>query len=167
MMGTGGVDDGRHLVDTDGHGQGIQNGGDCVSQGEGADDARYQRPKQQTTEDIRWIPRQFASTPRGVDVVLRAIDHFGDNSKTLNCLWMNVNRSNARQVLRRPEWLSGADTYRSYRSNVVMNNGTKHQTMQKYHIPTAAAAVHLLCSVQTRPDLTFSTRPLSDCQYQN
>ena len=62
---------------------------------------------------------------------------------------------------------SGADTYRSYRSNVAMNNGAEHQSMQKYHIPTAAAAVHLLCSVQTRPDLTFSTRPLSDCQYQN
>ena len=62
------------------------------------------------------------------------------------------------------EWLSGAS---SYRCNVAMNNGAEHQSMQKYHIPTAAAAVHLLCSVETRPDLTFSTRPLSDCHYQN
>ena len=49
----------------------------------------------------------------------------------------------------------GADTYRSYRSNVVMNNGAKHQTMQKYHIPTAAAAMHLLCSVETLDEAAF------------
>ncbi|KAL3810852.1 hypothetical protein ACHAXA_005852 [Cyclostephanos tholiformis] len=110
--------------------------------------------------------------PKGVDVVLKAVDHFGDNSKTLDCLWMNVNRvSYVDPTFDRCcgalEWLSGADTYRSHRSNVAMNNGAEHQSMQKYYIPTAAAAVHLLCCVETRPDLTFSTRPLSDCHYQN
>ena len=39
--------------------------------------------------------------------------------------------------------------------------------MQKFHIPSAAAAIHLLCCVETRPDLTFSTRPMADAHYQN
>ncbi|KAL3782824.1 hypothetical protein ACHAW5_000096 [Stephanodiscus triporus] len=113
-----------------------------------------------------------ASLPKGVDVVLKVVDHFGDNSKTLDCLWMNVNRvSYVDPTLDRCcsafEWLSAADMYRSHKSNVAMNNSAEHQSMQKYYIPTAAAAIHLLCCVETRPDLTFSTRPLSDCHYQN
>ena len=113
-----------------------------------------------------------SSSPKGVDVVLKVVDHFGDNSKTLDCLWMNVNRvSYVDPTLDRCctalEWLSSADTYRSHKSNVAMNNSAEHQSMQKYYIPTAAAAMHLLCCVETRPDLTFSTRPLSDCHYQN
>jgi len=135
------------------------------------------RGKVRTTRDINdrnnkrrktsdGSPGKFASTPRGVDVVLRAVDHVGDNSKTLNCLWMNVNRSDARQVLRRPRVAIGGG-HVPLLQVLAMNNGAKHQLMQKYHIPTTAAAVHLLCSVETRPDLTFSTRPLSDCHYQN
>ncbi|KAL3810309.1 hypothetical protein ACHAXA_006536 [Cyclostephanos tholiformis] len=118
-------------------------------------------------------PRSISTKARkGVDVVLKAVDHFGDNSKTLECLWMTVNRvSYVDPTFDRCcgalEWLSGADTYRSHRSNVAMNNGAEHQSMQKYYIPTGAAAVHLLCCVETRPDLTFSTRPLSNCHYQN
>ena len=111
-------------------------------------------------------------TPKGVDIVLKAVDHFGDNSKTLDCLFMNVNRvSYIDPTLDRCcsafEWLSGADTYRSHKSQVAMNNSAEHHAMQKFYIPSAAAAIHLLCCVETRPDLTFSTRPLSDCHYQN
>jgi len=113
-----------------------------------------------------------SSTPKGVDVVLKAVDHFGDNSKTLDCLFMNVNRvSYVDPTLDRCcsafEWLSGADTLRSHKSNVAMNNSAEHHVMQKSYIPSTAAAIHLLCCVETRPDLTFSTRPLSDCHYQN
>lgn len=109
---------------------------------------------------------------KGVDIVLQAVEHFGDNSKTLDCLFMNINRvSYVDPTLDRCysafEWLSGADMYRSLNSNVAMNNSAEHHSMQKFYIPTAAAAIHLLCCVETRPDLTFSTRPLSDCHYQN
>ena len=57
----------------------------------------FRRGKARTTRDINdrdnkrrktsdGSPSKFASTPRGVNVVLRAVDHFGDNSKTLDCL---------------------------------------------------------------------------------
>jgi len=109
---------------------------------------------------------------KGVDLVLTAVDRFGDNSKTLDCLFMNVNRvsyvdptlDRCRSAL---EWLSGADTYRSHRSSAAMNNSAEHMAMQKFYMPSAAAAVHLLCRVETRPDLTFSTRPLADAHYRN
>ena len=112
------------------------------------------------------------AVPKGVDIVLKAVDHFGDNSKTLDCLFMNVNRvSYIDPTLDRCcsafEWLSGADTYRSSKSNTAMNNSAEHFSMQKFHIPSAAAAIHLLCCVETRPDLTFSTRPMADAHYQN
>ncbi len=133
-------------------------------------DIGHSNKRQKTSNDSS--RKEASSSPKGVDVVLKTVDHFGDNSKTLDCLWMNVNRvsyvdPSFDRCCGALEWLSGADTYRSHRSNVAMNNGAEHQSMQKYHIPTAAAAVHLLCCVETRPDLTFSTRPLSDCHYQN
>jgi len=95
--------------------------------------------------------RGMPSSPKGVDVVLKVVDYFGDNSKTLDCLFMNVHRvSYIDPTLDRCctalEWLSSADTYRSYKSNVAMNNSAEHQSMQKYYIPTSAAAVHMLCS---------------------
>ena len=38
--------------------------------------------------------------------------------------------------------------------------------MEGLHIPSAASAVHYLCRVEQRPDLTFSTREMVDVQYQ-
>ncbi|KAL3801780.1 hypothetical protein HJC23_001176, partial [Cyclotella cryptica] len=113
-----------------------------------------------------------SSEQKGVNLVLKAVDHFGDNSKTLDCLYMNVNRvAYVDPTLDRCsvafEWLSGADIYRSHKTSVAMNNNAEHQSMQKYYMPCAAAAIHLLCCIETRPDLTFSSRELSDLHYQN
>lgn len=49
------------------------------------------------------------------------------------------------------EWLSDADLHR---------NGLES------HILPAAGAVHLLCRVEQRPELTFTTRVFSDLRYQ-
>jgi len=38
--------------------------------------------------------------------------------------------------------------------------------MEALHIPSASAAIHLLCRVEQRPDLTYSTRDLSDARFQ-
>jgi len=52
------------------------------------------------------------------------------------------------------EWLSSSDVYR-----------TSH-ALERLHIPSSAAAVHFLCRVEQRPDLTYTTRYLSDGRYQ-
>eukprot|EP00956_Cyclotella_meneghiniana_P010482 scaffold14602_cov52-Cyclotella_meneghiniana.AAC.5 len=108
---------------------------------------------------------------KGVNNVLKTVEHFGDHSKTLDCLFMNVNRvAYVDPTLDRCaaafDWLSGADMYRSQKSSVAMNNNAEHHSMQKYYMPSAAAAIHLLCCIETRPDLTFSTRELGDLHYK-
>jgi hypothetical protein len=37
--------------------------------------------------------------------------------------------------------------------------------MQKWHIPSAVAACHILCRVETRPELSLSMRPMNDASY--
>ena len=64
------------------------------------------------------------------------------------------------------EWLSSSDIYRSQNTSVASNNGGAKYAMEGLHIPAAAAAVHFLCRVEQRPDLTFSTRDMVDVQYQ-
>jgi chromosome transmission fidelity protein 18 len=64
------------------------------------------------------------------------------------------------------EWLSSSDIYRSHNTSVASNNGAAKYAMEGLHIPSAAAAVHFLCRVEQRPDLTFSTRAMVDVQYQ-
>lgn len=64
------------------------------------------------------------------------------------------------------EWLSSSDIYRSNKTFVASNNAAAKYAMEGLHIPSAAAAVHYLCRVEQRPDLTFSTRDMVDVQYQ-
>jgi chromosome transmission fidelity protein 18 len=59
------------------------------------------------------------------------------------------------------EWMSSSDIYRSHKAN-----GVDQYAMEALHIPSAAAAIHLLCRVEQRQDLTYSTRDLADSQYQ-
>lgn len=59
------------------------------------------------------------------------------------------------------EWMSSSDIYRSHKSD-----GLYGYAMEALHIPSATAAIHLLCRVEQRQDLTYSTRDLADSQYQ-
>ncbi len=93
---------------------------------------------------------------------------FDDHTKTLDGMFMNVMRvSYIDPTLDRcaaaHEWMSGADMFRSWR--MISSDGG--YSMQSWHIPSSAAAIHLMCRVETRSDLTFSTRELSDLFYQH
>lgn len=48
------------------------------------------------------------------------------------------------------QWLSGAD----------------NKSIQHFYVPCAAAALHLLCRVEQKPELTYSTRELMDNRYR-
>jgi len=111
-----------------------------------------------------------SKTTRDVERVLAAVEVFGDNSKTLDTLFMNVlNVSFVDPTLDRSwsahEWLSSADIYRSSGMTGASNNVGDSFYMQKLHIPSAAAAIHLLCRVETKPDLTISNRSMMDALY--
>lgn len=127
---------------------------------------KLKKTPQADTQGGAAVPRK-----RDVERILQAVDCFGDNSKALDCLFMNVLRVSyvdptLDRCLAAHEWMSGADVYRSFKTNVAMNNGNEHFAMQKFHIPSAAAAIHLLCRVETRTDLILSTRQLNDARYQ-
>jgi len=127
---------------------------------------KVKKTPQADTQGGAAVPRK-----RDVERILQAVDCFGDNSKALDCLFMNVLRVSyvdptLDRCLAAHEWMSGADVYRSFSTNVAMTNGNEHFAMQKFHIPSAAAAIHLLCRVETRTDLLLSTRQLNDARYQ-
>jgi chromosome transmission fidelity protein 18 len=103
-----------------------------------------------------------------VSRVLGAVEGLGDNSTTINSLFLNILRvSYIDPTLDRcaaaHEWLSGADLFRSDR---LSHDGMAQYSLQRLHIPSAAAAIHLLCRVELKPDLTYTTRELSDAHYQ-
>jgi chromosome transmission fidelity protein 18 len=111
------------------------------------------------------------SSPRDVERVLKTVETFNDSSKTLDGLFLNLlNVSYIDPTLDRcwtaHEWLSSSDIYRSHKTSVASTNHSEHRVIQNFHIPSAAAAVHVLCRVETSPDLTFSLKPLSDSIYQ-
>lgn len=94
----------------------------------------------------------------------------GENSKTIDCIFTNLNQiSFVDPTLDRSvaahEWLSGADIYRSQNIAVASINHAEHNAMQRYHMPSAAAAIHLLCRVETRTELTFSTKAMFEHSY--
>lgn len=64
------------------------------------------------------------------------------------------------------EWLSEADIYRSPKIAVASLNHAEHYALQRYHMPSAAAAIHLLCRVETRAELTFSTKVMFERSYR-
>lgn len=108
---------------------------------------------------------------RDVERILHAVDIFGDNSKALDCLFLNVLKVSyvdptLDRCLAAHEWMSGADIYRSSKTSVASTNTSAHYAMQKFHLPSAAAAIHLLCRIETRSELNYSTRQMNDARYQ-
>lgn len=90
--------------------------------------------------------------------VLDAVEGLGDDSATINALFLNVPRVSYidptfDRCSAAHEWLSGAD---------IFNN----TSMQRMHVPSVAAAIHLLCRVELKPDLCFSNREFSDVYYR-
>lgn len=91
--------------------------------------------------------------------VLEAVDMFGNHSKTLDSLFMNLmNVSFVDPTMERcvlvHEWLSGVD----------------HQfANQRLLQPVAIGATHLLCRIDSRVShhLNFSTRQISNMTYQS
>lgn len=95
------------------------------------------------------------------------LQSLGECSRILDCLFLNVlNTSYIDPTFDRcaavHEWLSSADLFRSNKTKAI------DYEMESLHIPTSAGAVHLFCRVEQlrNDDLIYTTRELSDCNYQ-
>lgn len=100
--------------------------------------------------------------------IMHAVDAMGENSATINILFLNLpNVSYIDPTFDRcsaaHEWLSESDLFLS--EGLASNDQTASYSLQRYHLPSAAAAIHLLCRVELKPILTFSTRDLSAIHY--
>jgi chromosome transmission fidelity protein 18 len=92
--------------------------------------------------------------------VMDAVEGFGDDSTAINALFMNVLRVSYidpafDRCSAAHELLSGAD----------LKNGSGY-SMQRINTPPLAAGIHLLCRVEVKPKLSFTTRDLADSQYR-
>jgi chromosome transmission fidelity protein 18 len=96
---------------------------------------------------------------------------FADNSRILDMLFVNINNvsyidPSFDRCAAAHEWLSTSDVYRSNKTTSASSNSAAHHTIQNFHIPTAAAVVHLLCRVEQRLDLVYTARDLADSHYR-
>jgi chromosome transmission fidelity protein 18 len=92
---------------------------------------------------------------------------FGDNSRVLDSLYVNLLRvsyidPSFDRCSAALEWISSSDVYRS---NKQLSSADGY-SVEALHTPAVAAAIHILCRVEQPQDLTYSTRDLSDSQYQ-
>ena len=118
---------------------------------------------------IKYPTESSSSFSGPINQVFRAVEGFGDNGKTIDSLFLNLLRVSyidptMDRCAASHELMSEADLYRS--SQLLMDTPMEQYCIQRLHMPTSAAAIHLLCSVELRSDLQFSTRELSDSRYQ-
>jgi len=115
--------------------------------------------------------RLLKSSPRkDVESVVSLVECYGEHSKTLDCMFLNIlSVSYVDPTLEKcwsaHEWISEADIYRSYKTGISLTNSDEYRVMQKKYIPNVAGAIHLLCRIDAQSDLTYTTRPLLDMMY--
>ena len=96
---------------------------------------------------------------------------FGDNSKILDHIYTNILELPFTDPMfdrcwSALEWLSYSDILRSYKTHIAMTNTVEHHNLQKFHIPTAACAIHYLCRIEKHPNLNYSSRAILDAVYK-
>ena len=65
------------------------------------------------------------------------------------------------------EWLSSADIYSSHSTAAASHDFGQVASIRSKYTPLVAAAIHLLCRVETKPALVFTLKDLSNCRYQS
>lgn len=94
-----------------------------------------------------------ASTKRVIDSVVG----FGDDSTVLNSLFVNILRVS---------YIDPTFDRCSAAHELLSAVDASHGGMMDYQLAPVAAGIHLLCRVEMKPNLNFSTRELSDSHYQ-
>jgi len=91
-----------------------------------------------------------------VSRVMDAVDGLGDDSAAVNALFMNVLRVS---------YIDPAFD-RCSAAHELLSFAADQQSKSGYAVPVATAGIHLLCRVEVKPDLTFSSRELADVKYR-
>jgi chromosome transmission fidelity protein 18 len=131
--------------------------------------AVFQKKRQSSGGGRKKKTQKSASEPQ--EMLSHLVASYGDNSKLLDLLFLNaMNISFIDPTMDRCatlyEWLSHADTFRCTTSSVALANSSLHHTLQNLYIPSTANALHCLCRVEQRQELTFSDRELYDIRFR-
>jgi chromosome transmission fidelity protein 18 len=116
-----------------------------------------------TTSKLALPKHKKNIAPSNVSRVMHAVEGFADDVTTINALFMNVLRVSYidpafDRCWAAHELLSGSD-------DRIFSMGSEYSLM-RVNTPAVAAAIHLLCRVEMKPQLTFSTREMADSRYQ-
>lgn len=100
------------------------------------------------------------SDKASVKRVLDAVEGLGEASSTMNALFMNILR-----VSYIDPTFDRCSTVHELISAADIGNGSASFSRHD-HVSFVAASIHLLCRVELKPDLTYSTRDFADAHYQ-
>ena len=64
------------------------------------------------------------------------------------------------------EWLSCGDLYRSHRSPAALHDFGQVDSLQRQIVPLVAAVLHFFCRVETKPNLIFTLKDISNSWFQ-
>jgi chromosome transmission fidelity protein 18 len=92
-----------------------------------------------------------------VSRVMNAVDGLGDDSAAVNAMFLNVLRVS--YIDPAFDRCSAAHELLSFAANAQYQQS-------RYAVPVVSAGIHLLCRVEVKPNLTFSSRELSDMRYR-
>jgi chromosome transmission fidelity protein 18 len=90
-----------------------------------------------------------------VSRVMDAVESLGDDSAAVNAMFMNVLRVS---------YIDPAFDRCSAVHELLSFAADSHQS--GYSVPIVTAGIHLLCRVETKPNLTFSNREMTDIKYR-
>jgi chromosome transmission fidelity protein 18 len=121
----------------------------------------FRKVKSKAIESTRASLSSRRSNDRvSVSRVIDAVEGFGDDSTAVNALFMNILRVSYidpafDRCSAAHELLSAAD----------LSQGSGY-SMQRVFTPPMAAGIHLLCRVEVKPKLNFSSREMADAHFQ-
>ncbi len=92
-----------------------------------------------------------------VSRVMHAVEGLGDDSAAMNAMFMNVLRVS---------YIDPAFDRCSAAHELLSFAADAHHGTSGYAVPVVTAGIHLLCRVEVKPDLTFSSRELADMKYR-
>jgi chromosome transmission fidelity protein 18 len=118
--------------------------------------AVFRKTKSGTAQFTTRLPSSSSRDRDRVSVsrVMNAVDGLGDDSATVNALFMNVLRVS---------YIDPAFDRCSAAHELLSFAATAHHQQS---VSVVTAGIHLLCRVEVKPNLTFSSRELADMRYR-
>jgi chromosome transmission fidelity protein 18 len=122
----------------------------------------FRKIKSKTFEGAITTTKSKLALPKGgannasVSRVMHAVEGFADDVTTINSIFVNVLRVS---------YIDPAFD-RCWAAHELLSGADNRNSLGSESYSTIAAGIHLLCRVEMKPQLTFSTREIADSRFQ-